>query len=578
MTDRQQHHRHASAAAEALGELIGLHGRLEAEYRIALDSGHSRPKDVWAGVQKTLHDALGLVSALSAGHTDPPIGSGGLADKQPCQRCGGGTYLAIYGTAWHYSCWEWAGCPVEPIESAEEIADQPHTTTATDGTAAEPAADVEVSDVAATGGEDASAAETEDTDPAAAGGQGGEWQRRRTAREESRTAGWQVDPDEEIADWRRACRGLPGYAEASDAECDTALQAWHRRVLAWDDKAGSRSVGFRSSPAATGLLMYELIAARNGSMVQPEALQDPTVWAISFRDGERLAGTIWSFTDPDVEVPVGGAWTELDVNAQYLAAASSVECGDGEPDHISGEQLQPRWLDRLVKVPGYVQLAAAPDLSVLPGAARHSLADLDAGTWLPIPVLKYLTADKRAEPIEVELERAIVWPQGKSRGSSRFGRRLAQWAERVRAARSALGEDAAAGEPGAALALAVLKRCYAGFLGGMLRSEKDNDRGSLRPDWHDQLVATAGVNALRALDKAGLAPFAGLKDAFYFAHDNLGGPFEPDGLRIGDQPGGWHVNRWGEITTDIATAHADGRPGLVQRHARHADAHRREDT
>src|SRR5690606_7668258 len=129
--------------------------------------------------------------------------------------------------------------------------------------------------------------------------------------------------------------------------------------------------------------------------------------------------------------------------------------------------------------------------------------------------------------------------QGKSRGSSRYGRRLAQWAERVRAARSALGADVAAGEPGAALALAVVKRMYAGFLGGMLRSEKDNDRGSLRPDWHDQLVATAGVNALRALDKAGLTPFAGIKDAFYFAH-NRGGPLEPEGLRMNDQPGGWH--------------------------------------
>lgn len=558
MTSQQP--RHHSAAANTLGELIGPDGRLEAAFRAALDSKHNRPRDAWQPVVNLLHDALGIAAALSAGHTEPPIASGNLEQEQPCQRCATPTRLAIYGVAWHYSCWYWAGCPVAPAENTDQDTDTAPASTPDAAVDSETVADVD---------ENHDKTETED--------QGAGWQRRRAAREQERTGGWQIDPGEEIADWRRACRGLPGYAEATDDECDAALQAWHRRVLAWDDKAGSRSTGFRSSPAATGLLMYELIAARNGAMVQPEKLHDPQVWAISFRDGERMTGTVWSFTDPDVDVPTGGGFTELDVNAQYLAAASSVECGDGEPDHISGDQLEPRWFDRLTRVPGYVQLAVAPDLSPLPGAARHSLADLDAGVWIPIPLMKYLVADKRDEPITLELERAIIWPQGKSRGSSRYGRRLAQWAERVRAARSALGADVAASEPGAALALAVVKRMYAGFLGGMLRSEKDNDRGSLRPDWHDQLVATAGVNALRALDKAGLTPFAGIKDAFYFAH-NRGGPLEPEGLRMNDQPGGWHVNRWGEITDDIATAHADGRPGLVRNYAIKADTHRRENT
>jgi hypothetical protein len=537
-------------AAAKLGDLIGEHGRLEVAYRLAL-AGNGSPAERWQPVLHALHQAVGLASGLAAGHTSLP-GTSDLGELRPCSRCEGRTAMRIYGQPWHHSCWMAAGCPVDPAPD--------QTTEPAENTA-----------------ENATASPTEeapkDDSPDAVKGR---YKRRQAVRDADRTEGWTVDPDEERADWSRACRAKAIMPGASDQDCLDALDAWHRRVLAWDDKTGRRPVAFKSSPGATGLLMYELLAARNGSMVQPEPLRDKLVLSISGPNGrgaEKHTGTSWSFTAPEVPAPAGQGWTELDVTAQYLGAAASVECGDGEPDHL--DEIQPDWLPRLVKVPGYVQLAAAPDLSPLRPAARGSFAALDAGVWLPIPALKYLAVDKREHPVTVEVARAVVWPAGRTRGDVRFGRRLAAWATRIRTARADLAADAAAGEPGAALALKVLKRTYAAFLGGMLKSDNDNDKGTLRPDWADMLVCTAGVNALRALDKIAADPFAGLKDAFYFAHDPAAGPFHPDGLPIEDKPGKWHVNRSGKITPDMADAHARNRPGLIQRHARKA-AHDRQ--
>ena len=369
-----------------------------------------------------------------------------------------------------------------------------------------------------------------------------------------------VDEGVELRHWTNAVRSIDGYKDATDEQCASALAAWHTHVQPLDEP-----LRFVSWPGYTGVLLYELLAARHGAMVQPVPLESELVKEIT---ASSRTLRMWSFINPEAELKPGDVVTELDVTAQFLAAAGSTECGDGEPKIL--DNVDPDWLPKLITVPGYVELTGKPDLSTLSAAARYSFAKLDTGWRLPTPALKYLVKDR---DVVVPIGRAVVWPSGdKNRGRpAQYGRRLAVWATEVRTARLALTHAARAGEPGAGIALAVLKRMYAAFLGGVLKSEKTNDRGTLRHDWADMVVATAGVNALRAIDKAGAIPFGGMKDSFWFASPVTDAPFRPDGLQYSDQPGEhfdkpgkWHLNRWGEITDNLIRHHADGRIGLVR--------------
>lgn len=113
---------------------------------------------------------------------------------------------------------------------------------------------------------------------------------------------------------------------------------------------------------------------------------------------------------------------------------------------------------------------------------------------------------------------------------------------------------------------------YAAFLGGMLRSDEHNDKGTVRPDWHDMVVSSAAVNQLRALDKLGrdVTPLGAMKDSVWFLSDT-DAPLRPAELQYADQPGDhqdkpgkWHLNRWGAVTDALVTQHAAGRVGLVR--------------
>ena len=90
--------------------------------------------------------------------------------------------------------------------------------------------------------------------------------------------------------------------------------------------------------------------------------------------------------------------------------------------------------------------------------------------------------------------------------------------------------------PGGRLALQILKSVYATFLGGMTRSADLKNKGTLRPDWHDQYVTTLSLNALRALDKAraasGVTPIGLMKDAAWWVTAADAAPFKPAGMDI----------------------------------------------
>jgi hypothetical protein len=134
----------------------------------------------------------------------------------------------------------------------------------------------------------------------------------------------------------------------------------------------------------------------------------------------------------------------------------------------------------------------------------------------------------------------------------------------------------------------MLKAFYSRFIASWLRSSH-NTTTLRRPDWSIMAVSTAGSNALRALDKLpdGVDPIGGMKDSFWFVSNSadpaLG--FRPDGLVYSDlpdtmpdsvdQPGKWHLNRWGAVTANMVAAHAEGRHGLLQKAVISADDQRK---
>ncbi|WP_326960538.1 hypothetical protein [Amycolatopsis sp. NBC_01286] len=537
------------SASAALAEILGPDGTLNLAYRLATERAGAHPGPVgrdaiWSPVLQDLQTAVGLVSGLLAGYDQPPAAGDHLGEQLPCRTCAGPTAMRVYGQPWHYTCWLRVGAPVTPApDDSTDVAEQPATGIPAD--APEPAT-AAPSDTAI----DAVPAEQA---PAEAGA----FARRQRDREDD----YVHDPAAELEEFARACRLRA--PDATDDECAAALDAWHTHFHVLDD----RPFRFARSPGYTGVLLYELLAARHGQMVQPLPLENELALQIT---GSNKTTRLLSYLNPDVVPAVGMGVTELDVTAQFLGAAPSTECGDGEPSLL--DDIADAWLDKLWVSPGYIELGAAPDLSPLSTHAQLGYAGLDTGSWLPTPHAKYLAKDNG---VPLTIARALVWPWGDKAKNrpNRYGRRLAVWAKNVRTARDALTAAERAGTPGAGLALKVLKSVYATFLGGMLRSEEHNDKGTVRPDWHDMLVSSAAVNQLRALDKltGDVTPMGAMKDSVWFLSDTPDAPLRPAGLQYADQPGDhqdkpgkWHLNRFGPVTDALVTQHAAGRVGLVR--------------
>lgn len=448
----------------------------------------------------------------------PTYGPGVLAiaaTPRPCRICGAPVTTWFCGAPAHGGCWENAGRPGLP--TADPTAPAP---------AAAPAS----------------------TTPA----------------DVSETAG--SDTDAELSNWARVVRAREEWADATDAQCQAALAAWHTHVT-----YQGRPARWASAPSATGLLIFEWLLAQRPQMVSPTALQTEDVVALT-RDGAVLRTL--AFLDSDQVPTVGDGVTELDVNAQYLAAARSTELGDGEPEQLG--PVTPDNLRPLLARPGWVQLGDVPDLTGLPITARGPLARIREGSWLPAPMARYLTRD---HDVTLDVAAAWTWPTGQ------HGRRLDVWCAAIADARASLTTAKAGGDAAAAIALGMLKAMYAATLGGMLRSEQHNRSHSFRPDWTDMYVAQANANALRAIDKALTATrdtdnaprlLGMMRDSAWWMADTapLTANALADALVISGQPGKWHVNRWGPVTEALVSAHQTGRVGLVRKAITQADTDR----
>jgi hypothetical protein len=527
-----------------------------AAQRAAEASGHVRralaygrwhgPWQDTIAVLREAATALQDLEKIGGPDPEPAVSTPAGAAAEPCRWCGRPTLFRVHDQPGHESCWVRAGRPAR-TGAIETRPDSPAVTPKPASAANDP------------------------VKPAAA-------PERRSGRPEP-VRRFTVDPDTELADFARALRRR--VPAASDTDAAAALAAWHAAV-----QHGGDPVAFVSTPGYTGVTLFEWLVHKERSMVIPEPLTHEQAREVS--TGRRVWRAL-SFVNAD-QKPVGGQGIlELDVNAQYLAAARSAELGDGNPERLGpiSHTDQPA----VFKRPGYIQLAAAPDLTGLPATVRCAFRTARDGWWLPTPAARYLQHD---HGLALDVADSIVWPAKRlnSEGEevSGHGRRLSVWCKVLADARAVL-EAQAATDPAAKLALVVLKSTYATFLGGMTRSRAHNDKSSLREDWSDQYVAQANVNALRAVDKALKAHaqlLGALKDSYWFQLDpaELGqlvdaltdrppgdqDPLTWHGMTISRQPGKWHPNRWATvISQDIVDTHAIGRPGILRRTIRQAD-------
>lgn len=513
--------------AALVADLIGDQGRLATAYRTAAvgpnAQGAFAAAAQWEPVLQILHRATGLVTGLAAGYTTTPMTHADTV--APCTGCERRTAIRIYSQPWHYTCWLGAGGPLSPtLETGPQTArEAPAATARTE----RPTGPVRPSD--------------------------GPHSRpvRRTVK---------LDPDEERRDWARAVRIR--YPDATADECAAALDAWHGAM-----QHGGTPAKYVSHPGRTGITIFEWLCARHGASPRPEPLLNERVRELTRSRDVALCSL--AFVSADQALRVGMAVTELDVTAQYLGAARSTELGHGQP--VEKGPVPPVDQEMTFRRPGYARLASLPDLTALPAHVRAVLSAISPDGWLPFPLARYLQHDHH---IALDVAEVIMWEPGT------YGRRLDTWCTLIGAGRKTLGAAARAGGLAAAMALAVVKPTYSKFLGGMIRSERHNDRSSLRPDWYDMYVSQANVNALRAIDKAvradpGLRVLGGMKDAYWLLSDDpTAGPLRPDGLTYADlpdqptsfdQPGKWHVNRFGPVGDAIIAAHKSGRVGVLRK-------------
>lgn len=403
----------------------------------------------------------------------------------------------------------------------------------------------------------------------------------------AQVGGFRIDDRDEFANFAAAVRGElvnDKRPDVTDEQLAAALAAWHQ-VL----QVEGEPLRFVSWPGWTSLCLCMWLADRYPRRSRPVAVPaDSRVWDLS-RSSNKIVAVSW--LDPSNSPALGTLLVELDVNAQFLAAMRSALLGDGDPIELDADAIAGWDLLGLLKLPGYVVLAAPPDLTGLPPHAAAAFDRARAGTILPTPLAVYLARDHK---VQLQLAEAVVWhtcdetnPRtGKVEQVPAYGKRMSLFAEHVEKGRAALMAAGAAedDEHPANLAALLVKRLYSQMM-ALLRSHKHNvdartgePTGWLRPDWYDQIIATASANLLRALDKAykqGWHVHGCLRDSVWLtaaalvtvdgvtlpARTDANGALIPlAGMEISSNPGKWKITRRATVTDDVVTAFGRRRP------------------
>lgn len=188
----------------------------------------------------------------------------------------------------------------------------------------------------------------------------------------------------------------------------------------------------------------------------------------------------------------------FDTRAGYLAAASLAEVGWSAPR----EQATPAFDYARA---GYWTVMRADLPDEVGGVPLRLLVKPGAGdtVTLTTPVMTYL------------YERGVTPAPVAAWAAEQTGRHLRRWAERLRDARAAGGDEVPA-----------VKDTYSRTVGMMGRP----GGRVYRPDWRDEVVDRARVNLVRKIDGAGVSPLRWNVDAVWIATDE-----EPEevGARLG---------------------------------------------
>ncbi|MGH3283600.1 MAG: hypothetical protein ACRDPD_02750 [Streptosporangiaceae bacterium] len=327
--------------------------------------------------------------------------------------------------------------------------------------------------------------------------------------------------DDELAAFTHAVRKV--NAEATDAGITAGLAIFHTAT------GGVRWVSYAGQ---VGQAWFAMLAAKYPSMKPPAPLASAKVAEIT-EAGPRTR--VNYAAKPKITVRPGKHHvTSYDLNGQHMAAAGSAELGDGEPTVIA----TPRNIEALTGFPGYVRLARGLR------TGHPAFGTIPAGEWVAMPLVRFLARDLG---LTIPAAEVVYWPD--------HGRRMSVYASRYRDARERL----MTAEPteGTRIALAALKSQANAFI-GMFHSKTYSHGGFYRPDWYDQIVATAEANALRALAKCPVAPVAKMADSAYWIADTE--PYVPEGLTISGQLGKWKLDRHGPVTDDLIAAFRETHP------------------
>uniref|UniRef100_UPI003F49352D hypothetical protein n=1 Tax=Amycolatopsis sp. CA-096443 TaxID=3239919 RepID=UPI003F49352D len=369
------------------------------------------------------------------------------------------------------------------------------------------------------------------------------------------------DPVEEerafVRDVTRVVADVDGV-DLTREQALAALAAWREHVT-----VDGQSWHYHRSPGRTAVALGKWLCARYPGLTGPVRLaEDSLVW--EFAESNRVMRVLgWEL--PDRAPAPGETVAEYDLSAQFLGAMRSTRLGDGEPSDLPADVVAAWDQTALVKLPGWVVLAQAPDLSGLPAHAAAAFAGLEPGSVLPTPLAAYLV---RNHGVVLDIARAVVWHEKiirNDREVNPYGPRLERMAEEITGHRALLRELRDGGDAAAGHALMVIKEVYARFSSGFMRSKDFCPAEWLRPDWADMIAATAAANSLRHLDKiaaGGLHPIAQIADGVWFVV--AVGPadvpgLKPAGLELSSQPGKWHLSRWGAATEAFAAALGLGR-------------------
>jgi hypothetical protein len=337
---------------------------------------------------------------------------------------------------------------------------------------------------------------------------------------------------ERLEFFTRAARKTGAGRDADPADIRRALDVWELAM---------RGLRFTAPGHLMGIVAFHWLEAKYGAV--PELPRQDAAVA-DLVNGLKVRRA-FSVADPAaLEAPAAGV-TGTDVNAQFANAGQMAELGTGTPEWLERGEGWPGLRDGKTVLPGYVSFT---DTSGLPGPFGR----IEPGEFITTQLAQLLPGWAKAGRCELpEIGRALVWREHR--------RWLRLTCRRFLDGRDALKDRA---DRPSWIAVAVLKRVYSQFLGGMLasgpgRGHHNRTRLAL-VDWRDMVRGQAMFGMWYALGKADPAPAAVVDpDAAYFLVPEPGAA--PSGLVISDQPGKWKIHRACPVNDEIRRAIAAGR-------------------